>query len=287
MLTRRAPQHKTRPRAWRLLAWIVGGGSLIALGGGYTLSGQFDENALADIYPLGAVRIGGELDKVTKQELIEVIAPYARDGFFNTDVERVRHATESLSWVKRASVRRVWPARLEVEVIEHKALARWAPGGLVNEQGKLFSPPVKSSPEGLPLLSGPMGTERKLLGRYQRLTEVFSSILGEPEKLILNEQGIWRAVFPGPVTLIYRESQWAGMQAFRGIYSSLLVSLSLPLSRIDLRYPNGFSVRWKNSTRPLKAPFESPLGKEYAAYILNALGHTSSSVQIVNTESKL
>ena len=275
------------PRTRRLLAWVIGGGSLAVLGVGYTLLGQFDENTLTDIYPLGAVRIGGELRKVTKQELIKVIAPYTKGGFFNTDVEQVRHVTESLSWVERASVRRVWPARLEVEVIEHKALARWARGGLVNEQGKLFSPSVESSPGRLPLLSGPMGTERKLLGRYQRLAEVFSSTLGEPEKLILNEQGIWRAVFPGPVTLIYRESQWTEIQAFRGIYGSLMASLSLPISRIDLRYPNGFSVRWKNGARPLKAPFESQLGKEYAAYILNALDHSNPSVQIINTESKL
>ncbi|MEM7250452.1 MAG: FtsQ-type POTRA domain-containing protein [Pseudomonadota bacterium] len=208
---------------------------------------------IAELYPLGAIRVGGELNKVSRDDIANAIAPHLGGGFFDIDVDRVRDAAQSLAWVSHASVRRVWPDSLQLAVIEHDAVARWARGGLLNDRGDAFSPLASSAPADLPLLGGPVGTEYTVLERYRQLNQIFGPILGRAVELIRSEQDIWRGVFPGGVVLVWDEARWSDLHAFRDVYDTLLKPFSANLAKIDLRYPNGFAVQWKDNQRPLLA----------------------------------
>jgi len=66
-------------------------------------------------------------------------------NFFSIDLAQARHAFETVPWVRRAVVRRVWPDRLAVRLQEHHAVELWesndgsGPGDrLVNSQGEVF-----------------------------------------------------------------------------------------------------------------------------------------------------
>ena len=77
----------------------------------------------------------------TRRIEVEQILPSALKGnFFSLNLEMVRGTLEKLPWVRKVEVRRIWPARLEVKVEEHRPAARWGEGRgeLVNSYGEVF-----------------------------------------------------------------------------------------------------------------------------------------------------
>ena len=63
----------------------------------------------------------------------------ADGGFVSADLDRLRSAVEALAWVDRARVRRLWPDRIRIEIVEQQAAARWGEDGLLNTRGELFA----------------------------------------------------------------------------------------------------------------------------------------------------
>jgi len=51
---------------------------------------------------------------------------FIKGNFFSINLQRARAAFESVPWVRRATVRRVWPDRLAVSLEEHRAAALWS-----------------------------------------------------------------------------------------------------------------------------------------------------------------
>jgi len=63
--------------------------------------------------------------------------------FFGVDLDAARDRTESLPWVDRAIVRRLWPNRIVVQVVETTPYALWQNNGelhLLSETGSLIVP---------------------------------------------------------------------------------------------------------------------------------------------------
>ena len=74
--------------------------------------------------------------------------------FFGVDLDAARDRTESLPWVDRAVVRRLWPNRIVVQIVETKPYALWQNEGqlhLLAETGALIVPveALESLPTGL------------------------------------------------------------------------------------------------------------------------------------------
>ena len=66
------------------------------------------------VFPLREIRLGGELQHVTQEQVEAVVKKELKGNFFTLDLVSARHAFEKLPWVRGASVRRRWPDRLEV-----------------------------------------------------------------------------------------------------------------------------------------------------------------------------
>lgn len=74
--------------------------------------------------------------------------------FFGVDLDAAQDRTESLPWVDRAVVRRLWPNRIVVQIVETKPYALWQNEGqlhLLAETGALIVPveALESLPTGL------------------------------------------------------------------------------------------------------------------------------------------
>jgi len=108
-------------------------------------------------FPVRSVRLSGELAPISPDLLTDAFTGRMMGNFFSADLATVREWVEAVPWVRRASVRRAWPDRLEVKVEAQHALARWADGDLVNTYGELFT---ADSAADLPRFAGPPGTER-------------------------------------------------------------------------------------------------------------------------------
>lgn len=74
--------------------------------------------------------------------------------FFGVDLDAAQDRTESLPWVDRAVVRRLWPNRIVVQIVETTPYALWQNEGqlhLIAETGALIEPvsATESVPSGL------------------------------------------------------------------------------------------------------------------------------------------
>ena len=110
-----------------------------------------------------------QVESVAKNSLRHVNAltiadsalPKIRGNFFTTNLDVVRSAFESVTWVRRASVQREWPNKLIVTLEEHQALGTWGEDGrLMSVKGDVFTANLAEAEEDADLIefAGPEGS---------------------------------------------------------------------------------------------------------------------------------
>lgn len=201
--------------------------------------------------PIQQVIFAETLQHTRRHDIEQILPATLKGNFFSVNLENVRGALEQLPWVRRATVRRVWPARLEISIEEHKPLARWgeARNEMVNSFGEVFTallPETESN--ALPLLAGPPGTAPEVLRRYADLVEVFQRIGERPVQLTLSSRLAWQLRLEQGMRLDLGREQPkspidARLKRFIEVYPEAIAKRSTPPAVVDLRYPNGFAMR--------------------------------------------
>ena len=192
---------------------------------------------LPERFPVTGVELKGTL-RNTSAAQIRAALPRAAENFFAVDLAEVRAAVEKLPWVRRVTVRRVWPGRLEVSVEEHVALARWGDDALVNTHGERFMAKTK---EPLPLFTGPGGSAAEVTRRYRRFEEIVAPLGTSVERVVLTQRHAWQLrLGNGMHVMLGRDPDLAEqrLQKFVEVYPKTRAS-----DYVDLRYPNGFALR--------------------------------------------
>jgi len=227
-------------RAWRRIrgALALLGVTLLLVAVGYEFVTR----------PIGAVRIVGEFQHVARAELEQVLKAQVGRGFFGVDVAAVRASALRLPWVREVSVRRMWPAGLRVRVVERVAAAYWNDDALLDPGGVLFTPERRPNRMRLPRLTGPAGSYPRVLRRYRALVATLGGVGGGVRRLALSPRGGWVAELGNGVTLVLgRDPDGARTRGALGVVAQLLGARMDEIDRIDLRYANGFAVRWRRS----------------------------------------
>jgi cell division protein FtsQ len=240
---RRTQQAAERPRWLRQLALFAG---LFALTG--LTAGSLWWLSAPDSLPLRTVRVQGELHHVTQQEVRDAVLPHAQAGFLHIDINAVREALEQLPWVHSVQVRRAWPDVLLVQLREQQVLARWADGGLVNPEGKVFRPHEPLAAAGLPVLRGPQGTSVMVTAQFIELQRALLPLQLNIAEVAMDERRAWRLVLENGMELMLgRNEHPARMERFARAWPRILGPRSTSVARIDLRYTNGFAVSFRQS----------------------------------------
>lgn len=63
--------------------------------------------------------------RLREEDVRRALGVYAGDYLFGIDMDNAQNRIESLSWVDRAVVRRLWPDRIVVQIIERQPYALW------------------------------------------------------------------------------------------------------------------------------------------------------------------
>ncbi len=195
--------------------------------------------------PIDTVRVEGGFRHVSKARIREVVGPETLKGFFSTDVAGIRDAVLQLPWVHRVSVRRIWPGTVEIRIAEQRALATWAEDGLVNAEGEVFRPAPGSRPAGLPVFRGPPGSAGELLKGHRAMTRVLNAAGLKIARLKMDERRAWSIELGnGMVLALGRRHGVARLRRFVTAYRTALAKRTTEVEYVDLRYTNGFAVRW-------------------------------------------
>lgn len=172
--------------------------------------------------------------------------PAVHGGLFDVDLDVVRARIEALPWVAQADVRRVWPHTIAVSVTLEKPVARWGGDSLVDSAGHVFSPPEATRFTDLPQLAGPPGSAPELLGDFDRAGVLLAPAGLHVTDLTENARGELRIVLAEGLSIDLGRSDPLGL--LERFVHVAVPALGADLSRaaaVDMRYPNGFAVAWK------------------------------------------
>jgi cell division protein FtsQ len=224
----------------RLFAWTIALG-LVALPVVGVLNGWF----ASERWPITQLSVRAEFNHVSAEQIRAAAQPLLGQGFFAMRLDQVRDAVARLPWVERAEARKRWPDTIDLVVYEQQPYARWSNDRLVNRQGELFSVAGSAGLQGLPQLSGPDERRRDVLLFYADCLREFSGSGLVIDAVGVSSRGGWRiGLASGAVIEIGRDEPRKRLERFLDIWPRLAGQRTDPLAYIDLRYENGFALRW-------------------------------------------
>lgn len=234
----------------RLLAWFIAI-ALIALPIVGVLQGWF----ASDRWPVRKLEVQAEFSHVDAQTLRAAVLPSLRTGFFALDLNRVRDAVAAIPWVSRVEARKRWPDTLELRVIELHPVAHWGVGRLLGDDGRLFVVPGADAAAGLPQLAGPDDRVVDVVAFYQMAQRDFAPYKLRIDAVELSERGSWRlALSNGGALLVGRDQPEQRLARFVAAMPKLVSGHNGGFVYVDLRYSNGFAVKWTDAPVTLPAP---------------------------------
>jgi len=197
-------------------------------------------------FPLEVVEVKGDFRHLDKQKLQDAVATHVQGGFFTVDVAAIRAAAEDLPWVYKATVRRIWPATLRINIQEQQAIARWGEQGYLNSNGEPFFPDALVESLALPELAGPEGHELNVLESFRRVNETLAPLQIAVTRMELDSRRAWHLqVGDGVLLELGRADTRERLQRFISAWPKVFAGRIQDLKRVDLRYSNGFSVYWQ------------------------------------------
>lgn len=212
------------------------------------------------MFSVQSIQIDGDTRHNSAAALRSHVLSRMEGNVFTMDLAQAKRAFETVPWVRRAIVRRVWPDQLAVTLEEHRVAAYWhedeGDDQLVNQYGEVFEANLGDvEDDDLPMLGGPDGTSAQVMAMHKVLGEVFGKLAVKVESLTLGARGGWRVELDnGAQVDLGRGSEdevLARTRAFVETVPKIIAQYQAPLQYADLRHREGYAVRLKGiATQP-------------------------------------
>jgi cell division protein FtsQ len=201
--------------------------------------------------PVRQVEVEGDLLHCDRAVLAERIRQLTAGGFLTLDVNAVRDALEADPWIDEVTVRRVWPGRIAIHILEQVPVARWNEDSLVARDGDVFTPPsLEGFETGWMRLGGPPGSAAEVLEKWHFLAGQIKPLGAGLESLQLSDRHAWHfRLSGGPEVMVGRHHFGSRVQRLVDTFAPALTAGVARIERIDLRYPNGFAVVFSDPAR--------------------------------------
>jgi cell division protein FtsQ len=236
----------------RLAAWVIAI-VLVALPVVGVLEGWF----ASDRWPVRELQVHATFRHVSAAEIRAAVQPSLGAGFFAIDLGKVRDAVAALPWVGQVQVSKHWPDALDITVEEIRPVARWGATSLLGSDGRLFKVPDANVVNGLPQFNAPDDRVVDVLAFYRTAETDFAPYDQQVAEVDLSARGSWALVLSGGGRVAVGGDQPDQRLArFAAALPILLHGRSDGFVSADLRYSNGFAVRWPEAATP--APNQPP-----------------------------
>jgi cell division protein FtsQ len=240
IITQVRKHYKDFKISWKLIAKLLVFALFLSL-----VSFAFNQIKITHYFPIKEVKIAG-LEHVDHQEVQHLLLPLVKKGFFTVDVDLIKERLMHFSWISEAYVRRIWPNQIVIQVIEKKPIARWNDASLLTTSGEIFSPAQDLSPQKLPVFIGPDGEHMQMLNHYHKITTLLQPLQFKIVKLELTPSLSWQVTLSNGIKLnMGYKDVLTRIGHFVKVYPKIVGNKSSDVEYIDLRYANGFAVRWK------------------------------------------
>ncbi len=199
--------------------------------------------------PIQHITLTGRLQRVSPMEVEKAVrARLLSSGLVTVNLDDISRGVEQVPWVHTAAVKRSWPRGLTIQIVEQSAVARWNDAGLLNPSGELFKSDARFTPPELPLLSGPVGSEREVTARFLAMQGQLTEAGLRLVSLALDARGAWQFELDDGIEVrLGREQMDSRFERFMSVASKLVRARAMDIAYVDMRYGNGFAVGWKGA----------------------------------------
>lgn len=198
-----------------------------------------------DKTPIRSYALTHKTQFTTNADIREILSQEpALKGYFGQNIQEIKDKLLSMSWVKDVVVRKLYPDRLSITLIEHKPVAIWNDDYFVSEQGVVFRLPKERMTEAqMPLLYGPDTEGKKVLDAWEKIRKDLNARRLDLVSVSVDNRGSWSIRLTNQIELRLGRGEWTPkIDRFVTIFPEITVPEGSRLSYVDLRYPHGAAV---------------------------------------------
>lgn len=243
-MEREAPRRVSSAAVWKALGFLVLTGAVVA---GVLTTPKMVETVSSQ--RVEQVIIEGDINFVSEQDVLRAVNSFISESLLLVDMGRIKLALEAMPWIRTVTIRREWPDTLVLDLVEQKAIARWGENRLLNQDGAIFAPDNIVGLEQLSILSGPDGSERRVMEQYQLFSQLLYQRGLKIAELNLNDRGAWKLILGSGVQVnIGNSDVMARMRRLVEFVDPVFKEKMAGIESIDLRYTSGLAVKNKQIT---------------------------------------
>lgn len=197
--------------------------------------------------PISKLVLQGDVTYTREQDIKGAIFSIAPLGSVVTqDVDQLQKVILALPWVKSVAVRKQWPDKLKLFIVEHQPVAIWNKDKLLNTNGVIFDGAIDDV-SGKKLISFFSSDEqsRFVLNTWHNIAPLFKSKALPVRELWYSVRHAWTLVLENGIRLeLGKEALMERVERFLVLYPKLKEKQS-QIAYFDLRYDTGVAVGWK------------------------------------------
>jgi cell division protein FtsQ len=193
-----------------------------------------------------SVRVDGELTVAEQLQIRRAVGGSLGAGLLGIDLATVKNDIHRLSWPRRVTVRRRWPAGLDIQVEKDHAVAVWGDEGFLTSDGRVMQ--FADTPAGLPGFLCARSRPLQAMEVFGLLRKTLEGTELEIATLRESELGEWEVELDtGMRVVLGRHDLVERMRRFRLVHARVLQDALSTVVYVDARYANGIAVRWEQA----------------------------------------
>lgn len=210
---------------------------------------RFAESMLVGIgLEVGQIAISGQ-EETSEHAILEELRIGVGQSLLTYNVHKARDRVGDLPWVARATVRKLYPANLEVIIEEKLPIALWQNNNeisIIDGGGKIIAAYEDPRFVGLPLIVG--NGANIAAAAFLAELDVQSSLLAKTKASVFVAERRWNLVLKNGIVVKLPESGLDGALDQLALLDSVDELLSRDIIVVDLRLPNRITVQLPDDT---------------------------------------
>ena len=197
------------------------------------------------ILPIRTIQLAGTFEYLDQQDIEASLQTYLGQGFFSLNIHQLQQELNARPWTESVSVRRIWPDKISITIIEKKPVARWDGEHMLSDKAEVYRADTRAF-EQLPRVFAANHPPAWVLNQFYRLEARFNKVDEQLMSLHVDSRGALDVeLINGLIIKFGRDDIGRKIERLIGIYDSQILPRRDQIQRLDLRYSNGFAVAWK------------------------------------------
>lgn len=221
-------------------------------------------------FAINQFRFVGDVKQLEEAQLNELVKKNLSSGlaggFFSMELRDVQASLSEITWIKNASIRRVWPHEVEVNVEAYKPVAVWG-NRYLSAEGQLFDGVLTADAKSKLLTTSGPDAAAQLVAEQIPVLQNWFKPMGTIKSVALSERYSWKVALSNGLEVELGRADTPTVleeRAARLVNSAQFIQEHMDSAGyVDLRYPNGFAMRSDKLHRTASATNNIKTGEQH------------------------